>query len=65
MSAPEIIGLHLADKHLKKIAKGGTVQLSHPQLHESIVNKHTVELHMLKNMYLKCYVHIEMVKVID
>ena len=48
MSAPEIIGLHLADKHLKKIAKGGTVQLSHPQLHESIVNQPTVELHMLK-----------------
>ena len=48
MSSPEVIGLHLADKHLKKIAKGGTVQLSHPQLHESIVNQPTVELHMLK-----------------
>ena len=48
MSSPEVIGLHLEYKHLKKIAKGGTVQLSHPMLHESIVNQPTVELHMLK-----------------
>lgn len=39
MSSPEVIGLHLADKHLKKIAKGGAVQLSHPMLHESIESK--------------------------
>lgn len=48
MSQHEVIGLHLHGLHLKKIGKGVTVQLSHPDLHNAIVNQPTAEIHMLK-----------------
>jgi len=45
---PEVIGLHLENHHLKKLTKGGTVQLSNAQLHNAIVNVPTAELHMAR-----------------
>jgi hypothetical protein len=45
---PEVIGLHLENHHLKKLTKGGTVQLSNAQLHNAIVSAPTAELHMAR-----------------
>ncbi len=57
---PEIIGLHLENHHLKKLTKGGTIQLNNSQLHNAIVSMPTAE-----SMLVNCYVHIEMVEDTD
>lgn len=48
MKTNEIITLNLHPLHKDKITKGGTVQLSHEQLHNAIINEPNCELHFAK-----------------
>lgn len=48
MSAPERIMLHLTPAHVRKLQKGGNIQLSHEKLIMALSHEPTVELHMAK-----------------